>query len=103
MVSNKKTTPTIKGSAKPVGINIKRVAIGVTLAVVALLSLNYVTGIGSYAYMYARCGHQPVVASRFAAGNEYILPSQSGYGPNMFSEYYCTEAEANAAGFHAAP
>lgn len=73
----------------------------IALSVVTLLVvLNFFTGIVSYSFMYARCSQPPVTASKFMAGYNYYLPGQSGYGPSMFTEYYCSEQEAGNAGFH---
>jgi hypothetical protein len=46
------------------------------------------------------CGHQPVIATNFAAGYTYDLPGDPGYGPGIFSDtYYCSAKDAEAAGY----
>ncbi len=50
-----------------------------------------------------RCGHKPVIATDFAASYVYYLPSQDGYHPALFSEYYCSETDAQRAGFQRSP
>ncbi len=47
-----------------------------------------------------QCGHQPVVATNFAAGYRYSLPGDHDYGPSMFDNtYYCSAGNAEAAGY----
>lgn len=54
----------------------------------------------SYELAVNQCGHQPVIATNFAAGYTYDLPGDAGYGPSIFNNtYYCTAAEAEAAGY----
>lgn len=53
-----------------------------------------------FAVAAVRCGHQPVEATSFAAADSYRIPGDVGYGPSLFSEYYCTEDDARAHGFH---
>ena len=75
--------------------------VGISLTIIILLGVfDLSTGVVSYYINYARCLHQPVTASKFMAGYSYHLPGQSGYGPNPFAEYYCTEQQALNAGFH---
>jgi hypothetical protein len=51
-----------------------------------------------------KCGHEPVIATNFAAGYSYTLPGDAGYGPNMFNNtYYCSAADAEAAGYRRLP
>ena len=53
------------------------------------------------------CGHQPVIASKFAAGYSYSLPGEPHYQPGLFPVfapvYFCTEGEALGRGYHHAP
>ncbi len=43
------------------------------------------------------CGHQPVIATNFAAGYSYDLPGDPGYGPGIFTDtYYCSAKDAEA-------
>ena len=56
---------------------------------------------------YVRCGQQPVIASKFAAGYWYARPGDPHYDPGIFPilmpEYFCTQNEATAHGYHYAP
>ena len=67
------------------------------------LSLLVLGGMGSgklqYGFAHLRCGGAPIAASRFMASYSYYLPTDSLYRPNIFSEYFCTEAEAQKNGF----
>lgn len=78
---------------------LKRRWVAISLLVVCLLVFNFFTGLISYGFTWTRCMRQPVTASRFMAGYQYYVPGNQGYGPDMFAEYYCTEADARAAGF----
>jgi hypothetical protein len=52
------------------------------------------------------CGHQPVIASDFAAGYSYALPGDPDYQPGFFPfmpTYFCTEDQAKAHGYHHEP
>ena len=50
------------------------------------------------------CGHQPVIATNFAAGYTYDLPGDPGYGPSMFNNiYYCSAKDAEAAHYRRPP
>ena len=72
-------------------------------AIVILLSLNVFTGIVSYTLTFAWCMHPPITASKFAASYTYFRPGQAYYGPHAFGEYYCSEQDAQNAGFHSSP
>ena len=74
-------------------------------AVLGVVALLYGVGSGylGYGLAYAKCGRQPVIASRFAAAYSYVLPGERLYHPNVFSEYYCTQVEAEKSGFHPQP
>lgn len=80
-------------------------AVGLMIAALYLFS----SGWGSYAYMYMKCGvHQPLIASTAATGRAYYAPEHRRYSAPgegaFFGGYYCTEAQAQAAGFlRAAP
>jgi hypothetical protein len=56
---------------------------------------------------YLNCGQSPIIASKFAAGYWYALPGDPHYEPGIFPilmpEYFCTESEAKAHGYHYAP
>jgi hypothetical protein len=50
------------------------------------------------------CGHEPVIATNFAAGYTYALPGDPGYGPGIFDDiYYCSAKDAEAAHFRRPP
>lgn len=71
------------------------------------LSLLILGGLGSgklqYGFAHLRCGGAPIDASRFMASYSYYLPTDSLYRPGIFSEYFCTEAEAQKNGFRRSP
>lgn len=74
--------------------------IPVTILVVAGLLFASGSGYLGYGLAFVRCGgHQPVIASNFAAAHSYILPGEKFYSPSVFSEYFCTQIEAEKAGF----
>ena len=57
-----------------------------------------------YGQAVVACGHQPVIATNFAAGYTYDLPGDPGYGPNMFNDiYYCSAKDAEAAHYRRPP
>jgi hypothetical protein len=75
-----------------------------TVSLVGLVLLLLILGgLGSgklqYGLAYVRCGGAPISASRFMASYSYTLPTDKTYSPNIFSEYYCTQAEAEKSGF----
>lgn len=76
-------------------------------SIIFLLIILVLYGLGSglftYAAAFVRCGGQPVAATRFTASYSYTLPGEYGYGPSLFNEYYCTQAQAEAAGFSPSP
>jgi hypothetical protein len=54
------------------------------------------------------CGHEPVIATDFAAGYSYALPGDPHYyDPGIFPlltpRYFCTEDEAKAHSYRHAP
>jgi len=73
------------------------------IAIILLYLLNLATGVVTYSAMTVWCMRQPVTATKFGASYHYFVPKQVGYGPNMFSEYYCTEQDARDAGFNPSP
>lgn len=79
----------------------------ITLLVSIIVLLVFFAGMGSGMLQYTMasigCMRAPVTASRFMASNTYELPGEEGYGPDIFSEYYCTEQQAKAAGFRHSP
>lgn len=80
----------------------RKIALFVMIGLVFLLVV--LGGLGSgklqYGIAYVRCGGAPIEASRFMASYSYSLPTDSTYRPSIFSEYFCTEAEAQKKGFH---
>lgn len=69
----------------------------VCLPVVALLDGPYI----AFEVATIRCGHEPAIATEFAAGYTYDLPGDPGYGPSLFSAtFFCSAGEAEAAGYH---
>ncbi|SDT58745.1 hypothetical protein [Actinoplanes derwentensis] len=63
----------------------------------------FVPGLAPYSryhFYRLKCGGEPVIATDFAAARSYRLPGQ-GLPVNPFdTEFFCTEAEAQDAGFH---
>ena len=80
-----------------------RIVLASVVVVLLAVTLPITFPVGNFAVAYVRCGHQPIEASRFAAGDSYQLPGDSGYGPNLWAEYFCSETDARAAGFHRVP
>lgn len=74
-----------------------------TIIVIVLLGIGLITGHTTYGLALIRCGRLPVSASRFMAGYSYVLPGESYYSVGPFQEYYCTQQEAQKAGFHHDP
>lgn len=78
----------------------------ITLTLLALLAV-YIVGIINpftgpqlrYPYVVFYCGQRPVVATGFMATHSYKTPDLKSYNVNMFSKFYCTEQEAQAAGY----
>jgi hypothetical protein len=55
----------------------------------------------SYPLHVIRCGGLPVVASEFAAAMSYSTPRDGEYAVTpLDSELFCTEQQAEAAGYH---
>ncbi len=51
-----------------------------------------------------RCGHEPVIASEFAASYSYQLPGDPDYKPAIFADtFFCSAAEAQAGGYNHLP
>lgn len=69
--------------------------------------LLFIPGIAPYAQypLYlVKCGGMPIAASNFAAGYDYQRPGDAGYEITPFTNrYFCTEGEAQAAGYHPSP
>ena len=72
----------------------------VCLPAVALLDGAYI----AFEVATIRCGHEPAIATEFAAGYTYELPGDFDYGPSLFqSTFFCSAAEAEAAGYRRGP
>lgn len=99
--SKRTTTSRLKAKAAPkVQSRNQRIkAIAIWTAVI-LFVFNLATGIISYGVMTVWCFRPPVVATKFAASYHYFRPGQTGYGPHAFAQYYCTEHDAQNAGFN---
>jgi hypothetical protein len=99
---NKISKKAVKNTPKRPLRTSQRVAI--LLGVVVFLLVGILSGILPYAAAYVGCLKAPVVASTFAASYSYTLPGEFGYGPVPFaSSYYCSQAEAEKAGFQHSP
>ena len=66
----------------------------------AIIVLGTITGLLPFLAATIKCGHLPVIASDFAASYSYTLPGHNGYFPSIFNRYFCSEAEAQAAGYN---
>lgn len=65
--------------------------------------IGFGTGSIQYGVAYIRCGGAPIAATRFMAAHSYSAPGDSNYAPSIFSEYYCSAAEAEEDGFRPSP
>ena len=64
------------------------------------LQVPFISPFTKFPLYIAKCGKLPVMASKFAAGYYYILPSSRSYGVNaVMDSYFCSEDEAKKAGF----
>lgn len=66
---------------------------------IVLLVFGWLGGVNAYLTSYINCGKPPVSASDFAASFSYELPGDEGYGPGPFQQYFCTENQAQSAGY----
>lgn len=95
----KTSKKTVRKTPKPSLSTGKRVAI--IFGLIGLLLVGMLSGLLPYAAAYLGCLKAPVSTSKFAASYSYTLPGEYGYGPSPFGQsYYCSQAEAEAAGFH---
>ena len=77
-----------------------RLAVGKYFSFFLLIVLVTVLfGWPQYTFAALRCGRQPVIASRFAGAYSYSVPGDKTYGPDVFSEYFCSTGEAEKHGF----
>lgn len=84
-------------------MNNKKVII-ITSLVLLLLIIGVVSGQISYMTAYVKCGTAPINATKFAASRSYFLPGEQGYGPSPYnSAYFCTQTEAEEAGYRHSP
>jgi hypothetical protein len=71
--------------------------LAISLPIMRLLAWPYVT----FELATLQCGHQPVVATNFAAGHRYTRAGDPDYGPSFLANtYYCSPSDAEAAGYH---
>jgi hypothetical protein len=105
MVTAKKPSPKKQQDklARAIPSGKQRLIRGAIGAAIFLFIVNLLTGWISYAAMTVWCLRPPITASRFAASDTYFKPGHPGYGPDMFSEYYCTAHDAERAGFNPSP
>jgi hypothetical protein len=71
--------------------------------ILGLLIIGIPTGVNSFLFAYIKCGKPPVAATNFAAAHSYALPGEHGSGPHPFHKYYCSQAEAEQAGYRHSP
>ena len=67
--------------------------------IIVAFILGWIGGVNGYVITYIGCGSPPVSASDFAASFSYELPGDEGYGPGPFQQYFCTENQAQSAGY----
>lgn len=66
------------------------------------LFVPYISNVTRYPIYVIKCGGQPVTATKFAASYTYTVPGGSVY--YFFDDiYFCTEQEAQEAGFKRYP
>jgi hypothetical protein len=69
----------------------------------AALFIPFVEPYARYPIYFVKCGGQPIVGNDFASAYTYRTPSSPGYRVYpLGTRYFCTEAGAQAAGFHEA-
>jgi hypothetical protein len=75
------------------------IGVGIGLILYVVLTLLPFTGpYFQYPVNIVRCMRLPVVASDYT--HDYYLPGKPSYGVSLvYNHFYCTEAEAKAAGF----
>jgi hypothetical protein len=82
------------------------------LGVLAILLILYgvslfvplISPFSRYPLFVIYCRKLPIEASNFAASNSYSLPGDRTYRIDPFIDnYFCTEKQAQAAGFHRSP
>lgn len=83
---------------------IKLLLVAIALLYVVSLFVPVISLYTSYPLYVLKCGHQPIIASTFAASNSYVTPDSPHYGLSPFdTEFFCTEAEAQRNGYHKSP
>lgn len=77
------------------------IVIAVTFGVYILsLFTPYISNVTRYPVYFVKCGFRsPIAGITFAAAYSYTLPGEPNY-EKFGDEYFCTEAEAEAAEFH---
>lgn len=95
----KLTKPTLNSYKKPLIIAFVIVFV-LTLILPRIFPYHY--------YRYIKCGQEPVKVMKSAIGDdqpEYVLPNSiyyhddDGFNPLIATTFYCSEQEAEAAGF----
>jgi hypothetical protein len=78
------------------------IAVGVVIVLyIVSLFTPWVSPYTWYPLYVVKCGGPPVAATDFAAAYSYNRPGDKYYGLSPYiSQYFCTEAEAKAAGYH---
>lgn len=82
----------------------KWIIITVIIAMIYIVSLfvPYVSNATRYPYYFIKCGGRPVTATDFAASRTYTVPNGQIYYA-LDDVYFCTEQEAQAAGYRLYP
>lgn len=74
-------------------------AIPIALYLTALF-VPFIAPFARYPIYFIKCGGRPVVATDFAAAYTYRVPGSDDYGvDSLVTDFFCTEAEAQSAGF----
>jgi len=67
----------------------------------ASLFIPLISPFTRYPLFVLKCLNLPIEASEFMAGDSYTVPGSQTYRVDMFTtHYFCTESQAQAAGFH---
>lgn len=84
---------------------LKRTVIIVVIVYIASLFTPFLSGYTQFPLYLIKCWGLPVEATRFAAGYTYELPSDKGYNRGLMfvTDYFCSEKNAQTAGFHRDP
>lgn len=81
-----------------------RAAVAAVIVYLVLLVVPLASGMARYPIHIVRCGHLPLVGTTFAAAYSYTVPGSPSYMVTPFGDrFFCSRAEASAAGFHESP